>query len=434
MNKRISYLVFLFIFQTNVCAEASQSAVGKDELEVQINQQELSVTRIRPQVKSVNQSDLIIWVAPGYGTDQRALDISAKLAELGIENWHVDLAESLFLPKGTGTMRRLDGKYLEKLIEYAHAKTSKRITLLTRSYGAIPVLRALREWQLQYSKSDNKNFYLQGAILFSPELYSKVPELGLEPEFVNIIEATNMPLMIFQGGKRGNRWQLSKVLNKLQSGGAPTYVKILEGLNGVLYSGDESAEALKQQKLMPKKIQSILVLLAKTPKPKQAAALKEPELKLSHPLDSKLKLFKGTKTPHSLDLVDVLGKRYKKTDYKGKVTVVNFWATWCPPCVQEIPSLNHLRELMKGQNFELISINYGEDKQAVQDFMKKVNVDFPVLLDPTGEQAAIWKVLVFPSTFVIDTDGKVRYGVNAAIHWDKASVVNELKALSKQAK
>lgn len=430
MIKSLLILILISIFQLNVFAESVNAPVH-DEMEVQINQQDLSIRRIKSNFKNNTNNDLIIWVAPGFGTHQRAMDMSGKLASMGIEIWHVDLAESLFLPKSTSTMRNLSGKYLAELIEYAHAKTNKDITLLTRSYGAIPVLRAMRVWQLKNPNKTKKNFYLKGAILFSPELYSKVPQLGLEPEFVNIIDATNMPLMIFQGGKRGNRWQLSKVIDKLQAGGSHAYSKILDGVNGVFYSKDESEAALKQVELMPKKIKSTLVLLGKSKKPKYAAKLKDQTIKKSQPLDIKLKPFKGNSTPHSLDLVDAFGKRLHKEHYQGKVTVVNFWATWCPPCVQEIPSLNHLRELMKNEKFELISVNYGEDKETVQKFMEQVNVDFPVLLDPDGAQSAKWKVLVFPSTFVIGPDGKIKYGVNAAIHWDNDSVVSKLKTLLK---
>ncbi len=310
-----------------------------------------------------------------------------------------------------------------------HKKTNKRITLLTRSYGAIPVLRAARQWQLK--NPETRNFYLNGAILYSPELYSKVPALGLEPEFVDIVGATNIPLMIFQGGKRGNRWQVEKLLARLQAGGADVYFRILKGVTGVFYSGDRKATTLEQIKLMPKKIKATIKLLAKTKKPQQAAPLKIKTKVQASSLDIKLKAYKANPKPPSLDLLDVFGKRYIKNNYKNKVTVVNFWATWCPPCVQEIPSLNNLRQIMAKEKFELISVNYAEDKAAILNFMKKVNVDFPVLLDPSGKEASKWNVLVFPSTFVIAPDGKIKYGVNAAIHWDDPEVVHALKALLK---
>ena len=427
MYKRSLKLFYAILFLYMMIGTAS-AAVVFTEIEVPIESQDLSVKIINSNSKG---NSLIIWVAPGFGTHKRAMDTSIKLSNDGVEIWHVDLAESLFLPKSTTTMRQLDGKYLAGLVEYAHKKTKKKITLLTRSYGAIPVLRAMRIWQVKNKKIKPADFYLQGAILFSPELYSKVPELGLEPEFVNIVDATNMPLMIYQGEKRNNRWQVKKLLKRLEANEAQVYFNLLKGVNGIFYSKDNKLSTLRQLERMPKKIKSTIRLLKKTEKPKIAAALKVKTLKKSQPLDVKLKSFKGKPTPYPLDLVDVRGVRHKKDHYKGKVTVVNFWATWCPPCVEEIPSLNHLRELMKNEKFELISVNYGEDKQTVQEFMQKVHVDFPVLLDPDGKQSAKWNVLVFPSTFVIGPNGKIQYGINAAIHWDNESIVKKLKELLK---
>jgi thiol-disulfide isomerase/thioredoxin len=109
--------------------------------------------------------------------------------------------------------------------------------------------------------------------------------------------------------------------------------------------------------------------------------------------------------------------------------VVNFWATWCPPCIEEIPSLNRLQALMQGRPFEIISINYAQDKSTVEKFLQRVDVNFPVLLDPDGNYAKSWKVISFPSTFVIDKQGNIRYGVNAAIAWDSPELIDKLSAL-----
>ena len=130
-----------------------------------------------------------------------------------------------------------------------------------------------------------------------------------------------------------------------------------------------------------------------------------------------------------IDLYDSNKQHYLRKDYSGKVTIVNFWASWYPPCVEEIPSLNRLRKQMENDNMELISINYAEDPARIHQFLKNVNVEFPVLMDATGEVAAQWKVYVYPSTFVIDSNGKIRYGINAAIHWDSPEVITKLRAL-----
>jgi thiol-disulfide isomerase/thioredoxin len=140
--------------------------------------------------------------------------------------------------------------------------------------------------------------------------------------------------------------------------------------------------------------------------------------------------YQGKLSPLPLALVNAAdGRRVVRDDYRGRVTVMNFWASWCPPCVEEIPSLNHLRQLMAGKPFELISINYAEESGRIEQFLREVKVDFPVLLDPDGRYSAQWKVLVFPSTFVIGPDGRIVYGVNGAIHWDSEPVVRQLRAL-----
>jgi thiol-disulfide isomerase/thioredoxin len=117
------------------------------------------------------------------------------------------------------------------------------------------------------------------------------------------------------------------------------------------------------------------------------------------------------------------------TDFKGRVTIVNFWATWCTPCIKEIPSLNNLLQSMQGKSFELISVNYAEETQTIKEFMSMVDVEFPVLLDAQGQESAKWKVIAFPSTFVIGRDGLIHYGVNAGIEWDTPEVLRVINQM-----
>jgi len=84
--------------------------------------------------------------------------------------------------------------------------------------------------------------------------------------------------------------------------------------------------------------------------------------------------------------------------------------------------------------FELISVNYAESPATILEFLKKVDVHFPVLLDETGKQSVRWKVIAFPSTFIIGADGKIHYGVNAAIHWDSPAAIEAIRALYKKTK
>jgi thiol-disulfide isomerase/thioredoxin len=146
-------------------------------------------------------------------------------------------------------------------------------------------------------------------------------------------------------------------------------------------------------------------------------------------IDVLLKDFKGNNGPIPIKLKDIDGNTVSKDDFTGQITIVNFWATWCPPCIEEIPSLNRLKKKMEGLPFELISINYAEDNKTIREFMKAVNVEFPVLLDDKGDFAKKWSVISYPSTFIIDAKGNIKYGVNAAIEWDDPAVIQKIKAL-----
>lgn len=375
-------------------------------------------------------TQLVLYIAPGYGFNGRGTSTSQALSELGIEVWMVDLVDNLFLPQGNQSIRAFDGRYVAKIIEIAHKKTGKNITLLSSSFGAIPVLRGARQWQLNNHKLEKA--YLNGAILFSPELYTSIPALGVDPDFEPITSATNIPIMIYQSEFRNNRWQLDNVIERLEKNNAHVYRKILHGIVSFFYEIDTFPNTLKTLRELPAEIPNIINLLESTPTPLIASKIDESSEKKYVGIDIKLKSYKGEGVPLPLNLKNMADERFVRNHYTNKVTVVNFWATWCPPCVVEIPSLNRLKTKMKGSNFELISINFGQQKTTISEFLKKVNVEFPVLLDEAGRTSGDWNTISLPSTYVIGPDGKFAYAVNAAIEWDNPEVINTLKKLSRQ--
>lgn len=416
-----SIMLFCLIANLLPVSHVSYAAV---EVTVNVLDQELFVDRYQAPGEH-----LIIWIAPGYGTNARFVQASEKLAAEGLEVWLVDLADSLFLPKSSSMMRSLDGAYVEALIEYAFRTTAKPVTLMSLSYGALPVLRGARLWQLRQQQRDRATDYLSGVILFSPDLYSEIPALGLEPVYDPVVSATNVPVMVYQSGKRGNRWQVEKVIDNLQAGGSQVWLKILPGVTGVFYEDDESAATLKVLDQIPQDIRQAVDVLHRAPTPMKPRELTDSGDPVRRGLDMSLKAYRGNPVPEKLSLKNIEGDLVTHKDYTGRVTLVNFWASWCPPCVEEIPSLNRLREILHGRPFELVSIDYAEDADIIRHFLQHVDVDFPVLLDADGRVSASWKVLVYPSTFVIGPDGRIVYGVNGAIHWDAPAVVEQLDAL-----
>jgi len=401
------------------------SVNAAEEITVEIKDTELSLLRFNAEGEH-----LIIWVSPGFGDLLRSYDVAEAISQRGIEVWHIDLAESLFLTQSTNTLRALDGSYVAGLISEAHESTGKSVTLMTRSYAAIPVLRGARLWQMQAAKADSNQYdYLTGAILFSPELYSEIPPLGLDPVYDPIASSTNIPIMLYQSGRRGNRWQLNKTLEKLQAGGAAVYLKILPGVTGVFYLKDNAVETSNVLKQLPKEIERVVHMLERIPTPKTVNKLMADGKPAFSSLDITLNPFISDMAPIEIDLKTASGESFTREDFTGKVTLVNFWASWCGPCVEEIPALNRLREYMKDKPFELISINYAEKPEQIREFLNMVKVNFPVLLDEDGSYSAKWNVLVYPATFVIATDGNIVYGVNGAIEWDSEEITGKLEAL-----
>ena len=310
------------------------------------------------------------------------------------------------------------------LITYAHNISHKKIVVAGDSYAAVIALRGAHRWQEKQQTAS----YLLGAVLFTPYTYTTIPKLGQLPEYLPIVSATNIPLMIYQAQNSPSIGQFDSLLGRLQQHGNPVYIRYLPNIMSLFYLQTPTVAMQQQTKPLPKHIRKMLALLERQPAPLKPVALKIPATSDSG-IDIQLKSFQGKVTPIAITLHNTNGNTVIRKNYKGKVTIINFWATWCPPCIEEIPSLNRLKNKMQGLPFELISINYAEDKDTITQFMQRVQVDFPVLLDQRGEFAKQWKVISYPSTFVIDADGKIRYGVNAAIEWDRPEIINKLKSL-----
>jgi thiol-disulfide isomerase/thioredoxin len=143
---------------------------------------------------------------------------------------------------------------------------------------------------------------------------------------------------------------------------------------------------------------------------------------------SKIKEWTGG-APPPLALKDLDGKERQLADYRGKVIVLNFWATWCAPCIEEMPSFERLAAKMADEPFALVTVNFGEKPARITPFLKKIGVDVPVLLDTDMRASKAWVKRGLPTTFVIDADQNIRYQVLGELAWDAPEVEAKIREL-----
>jgi peroxiredoxin len=106
-------------------------------------------------------------------------------------------------------------------------------------------------------------------------------------------------------------------------------------------------------------------------------------------------------------LKDMNGRNVSLSSLKGKVVLINFWATWCPPCKAEMPSMNKLYSELKDRGFEIVAVSTDNSLSSVKDFLSRNRLDFPVLFDETKTAARQYHVFSMPTTFLIDRNGMI---------------------------
>ncbi len=123
-------------------------------------------------------------------------------------------------------------------------------------------------------------------------------------------------------------------------------------------------------------------------------------------------------TPAGLALSNLSGFGTRLSDFKGKIVFLSFWATWCSPCLSELPSIERLHNKLKDKNFTVVAINLKEPASEVKKFVKTHKLTFTNLLDPKGTAAVKFGVSSIPAAFILDKDGNVIGRANGARDWD----------------
>ena len=428
--------LWLVFVPVSLSAQSAQSFVVTDRSDNEIN----------VEVMPADGELVVIWLV-GHARKRLLFEkMLSSVNHAGIEVWRVDLLADYFIPRSSENIRTLSGEGVAALIEAAHRRTGKRIVLAAYDRLPLPLLRGVRLWQQSggngQSDQSRPESRLAGAMLFYPNLFGPAPIAGEDPVVDPIVAATNIPITIYQPERGTHRLRLPEVVEKFWRGGAPAFVYFvpdvrdwffMHPLEGELADGKLATAAERQATAkVAQQLRQFVQIMDRLPKPLSVASMSV-EIQQAKRVTGLVKV-KGLKVMPPFKLTDMQGRQNSFGDFRGRITLVNFWATWCPPCVEEVPSLNRLAERYREQPFAVVSIDFREPAETVVEFMQKVAVDFPVLLDEEGQASMAWKVFSLPSSFIVDTRGRLRYSANRAIDWDSPEVWRVVDALLQESR
>lgn len=115
--------------------------------------------------------------------------------------------------------------------------------------------------------------------------------------------------------------------------------------------------------------------------------------------------------------------------YAGRVRVVNVWATWCGPCLNEMPSLAQLHRHFAGKAVDVVAVDLGDSINQIDTFLERTGVDVPILMDPDRRLLQDWHIQALPLTYVFDRDGRPVYRQQGPLAWDHPQVIEAIAAL-----
>jgi cytochrome c biogenesis protein CcmG, thiol:disulfide interchange protein DsbE len=136
----------------------------------------------------------------------------------------------------------------------------------------------------------------------------------------------------------------------------------------------------------------------------------------------------GDKAPN-FRVTTETGKTISRDDFGGKVLVLNFWATWCPPCVEETPSLSEFARRAEKEGIVVLAVSIDKSEQAYRRFLQQVRPGFLTARDPEAEIPARFGTFKWPETYVIDRDGRVRQKYISNRNWTDPAIMNEIRSV-----
>ncbi|WP_322627943.1 TlpA disulfide reductase family protein [Halothiobacillus sp.] len=409
-------LFCLLPFSVVTAAEPTQP----DLLTLDVPNGPLNIQVVAPQAEPKAR---LLWLPSEYGILPAEKQWATQLGQSGFESWFVDLYEPLFLPPTPSAVDQVPTEWIAQLIDKARSGGMPLIVVAENMAAQL----AVRGW-VAVQKTPQHDV---GFIFINPNLYVNTPEPGAAARYWPETQAFNAPVFLFQAELSPWRWRMVELRDQLAASGSDVYLKLLPQVRDRFYFRPDAlpVEQAQGRAFVGQLKQAISALNFYMAKPRAAGQRASTgPVTVEQTKSTELQPYQGAQDK-PLSLEDLNGRPVNLRDYRGKVVLLNFWASWCPPCVHEMPSMARLNTLLKGQPFEILAVNLAEDKPAIETFLHAHPVNFPVLLDPSGSAVQTWQVFAYPSTYLIDKTGRIRYALFGGADWDQPSAVAKIRAL-----
>jgi len=381
------FLLSIFLFLS------ASTCWSYDSLEIDLESgTTMNITRFQGEGKT-----LLLWLPSERGFGKGYVSVAMDLAISDYDVWAAQLHDSYVMPTGRQSLNDVDTDDLIELIDYAKKQGFEEVYLISSSRGVLLSLKTSYQYQKLHVGSD----LLKGQLFFSPYLIKGRTEMGQDAEYEEIAAFSNLPVYMLQP-QYGTKFARSvEISNWLQQGGSPVYMHVLRETQADFYMRPDdhlTERDIAMRDRLPQIINGAV---------------------------------KGQKTPPDLVLNNLQNQMSTLNDLKGSVVLVNFWATWCGPCVEEIPSLSRLVDSMEGKPFKVVAVNIGESVEDIKTFVKSIPVNFDIYQDTDGVAVRDWKVYAYPSNFLLDKNGQIQYAYRGALKWDAPSIIDTINSLLK---
>ncbi|MGD2019884.1 MAG: TlpA disulfide reductase family protein [Thiohalocapsa sp.] len=164
----------------------------------------------------------------------------------------------------------------------------------------------------------------------------------------------------------------------------------------------------------------------------QAADAGDPQATPAAAADGLLDPMPETPAAPDFELQGPDGETYSLAAMQGQPVIINFWATWCPPCRAEMPAMQRAWEQLEGDGVMLVAVNVGESKAEVAAFAEQLQVEFPLPMDTDMSVSQRWPMKGLPTTFVVDPDGRLVYRAQGERDWDDPALLDLVRGLRQQ--